>query len=79
MTDGPKILAEYTPIKDRALYDKVVMPGLDPNGVVNLASLKADQDYYIGAKLQERPADIDKMVDTTFAQAAALRLGPYVR
>jgi NitT/TauT family transport system substrate-binding protein len=71
------ILAEYTTIKDKALYDKVVMPGLDPNGKVNVDSLKADQDYYIATKLQERPADIDKMVDMSFAEAAVRRLGPY--
>ena len=35
-----EILAEYTTIKDRALYEKVVMPGLDPNGKVNVDSLK---------------------------------------
>ena len=76
-TEVVDILAEYTTIKDKALYDKMVMPGLDPNGKVNVASLKADQDYYIGAKLQERPADIDQIVNLSFVEAAVRRLGPY--
>lgn len=76
-TEVIDILAEFTTIKDKALYDKVVMPGLDPNGKINVASLKADQDYYIAAKLQERPADIDRMVDLSFIEAAVRRLGPY--
>jgi NitT/TauT family transport system substrate-binding protein len=71
------ILAEYTPIKDKPLYDKVIMPGLDPTGKVNVASLKADQEYYLAAGLQERPADFDKMIDMSFANAANLRLGAY--
>jgi NitT/TauT family transport system substrate-binding protein len=71
------ILAEYTTIKDKPLYDKVVMPRLDPNGKVNVDSLKADQEYYIAAQLQEKPADIDRMVDMSFAEAAVRRLGPY--
>jgi len=72
-----EILAEYTTIKDRALYEKVVMPGLDPNGKVNVDSLKADQEYYLASKLQERPADMDRIVDMTFAEAAVRRLGQY--
>jgi NitT/TauT family transport system substrate-binding protein len=71
------ILSEYTPIKEKALYDKVVMPGLDPNGRVSVESLKSDQEYYIGAKLQEQPADIDKLVDQSFVDAAVQRLGRY--
>ena len=71
------ILAEYTPIKEKSLYEKVIMPGLDPTGKVNVASLKSDQEYYLGAGLQERPADLDRAVEMSFAAAANLRLGPY--
>lgn len=71
------ILAEYTPVKQKALYDRMAMPGLQPNGTVNLASLKADQDYYIAAKLLERPANLDAVVDMSFTEAAVKRLGPY--
>jgi len=71
------ILAQYTPIKDKALYDKVVMPGLDPTGKVNVATLKTDQEYYLAAKLQDRPVDIDHIVDMSYADAALKRLGPY--
>jgi NitT/TauT family transport system substrate-binding protein len=71
------ILAESTPVKQKPLYDRMAYPGLSPNGTVNLATLKADQDYYIEAKLQERPADLDRAVDQSFAEAAVRRLGPY--
>ncbi len=71
------ILTEYTPVKDKTLYDKMAMPGLQPNGTVNVASLKADQDYYLAAKLLDRPADLDAVVDMSFVDAAVKRLGPY--
>lgn len=76
-TEVIDILAEYTPVKNKLLYEKMGFPGLNPNGAVNVASLKADQDYYLAAKLQERPADIDRMVDPSFAEAAVRRLGLY--
>jgi NitT/TauT family transport system substrate-binding protein len=65
------ILAEHTPIKNKALYEKMAMPGLHPDGAVNVAGLKADQDYYIGAKLLDRAADLD-------AGAAAILLEDFL-
>ncbi|HZR99809.1 MAG TPA: ABC transporter substrate-binding protein [Chloroflexota bacterium] len=72
------ILTRFTPVKDAALYGKMVMPGLDPNGVVNVASLKEDQDYYLANGLQQERVDIDKLVDESFARYAVEQLGgPY--
>ena len=73
------ILAQATPVKDRTLYERMQMPGFDPNGRVNVASLKDDQDYYLAAGLQERPVDFDRIVDHAFADAAVQALGPYRR
>ena len=53
------------------------VPGFDPDGRVNTASLKDDQDYYLAAGLQERPVDFDRIVDPSFAEAAVQMLGPY--
>jgi NitT/TauT family transport system substrate-binding protein len=71
------ILAQYTPVKDEALYERMQMPGFDPDGRVNVASLKEDQEYYLSAGLQERPVDFDRIVDHSFADAAVRALGPY--
>jgi NitT/TauT family transport system substrate-binding protein len=73
-----EILTRSTPVKDAALYEKMVMPGLDPNGVVNVASLKEDQDYYVASGLQQERIDVDKLVDESFARYAVDQLGgPY--
>jgi len=71
------ILAAKTTLKDKALYDKVVMPGLDPDGKVNVTDLELQQQYYIAAGEQQQPTDFKKLVNTSFAEAAAKQLGAY--
>jgi NitT/TauT family transport system substrate-binding protein len=71
------ILTKHTTIKDPALYEKVAMPGLDPNGRVNADALKADQAYYIEIGKQQAPINIDELVDLSFVEHAAQQLGPY--
>ncbi|MHB8619772.1 MAG: ABC transporter substrate-binding protein [Chloroflexota bacterium] len=71
------ILAKYTPVKDPTLYDRMMMPGLNPNGEVNVGSLKKDQDYFIQAGLQHQRIDLNRVVDMSFARLAVKRLGPY--
>jgi NitT/TauT family transport system substrate-binding protein len=71
------IMTQSTPVKDRALYERMAMPGLDPNGRVNLASLNADQDYYLEAGLQQTPVEFERVVDPSFATAAVQQLGAY--
>ncbi|MHB8618169.1 MAG: ABC transporter substrate-binding protein [Chloroflexota bacterium] len=75
--DVINILMKGTKMKNRALYDKMVMPGLNPNGAVNVADLKAQQKYYLAAGEQQKPVDIAKVVDLSFANAAAHKLGTY--
>ncbi|HLG70172.1 MAG TPA: ABC transporter substrate-binding protein [Chloroflexota bacterium] len=71
------LLAQQTTLKDKSLYDKMGVPGLNPNGAVNVADLKHQQDYYLAAGLQKNAADIDKLVDPSFVQAAHKQLGEY--
>jgi NitT/TauT family transport system substrate-binding protein len=73
-----EILTRSTPVKDAALYEKMVMPGLDPDGGVNVASLTEDQDYYLASGLQQERIAVDKLVDESFARYAVGQLGgPY--
>lgn len=71
------ILTKYTTMKDPALYEKVAMPGLDPNGRVNKEALKADQAYYIQIGKQQGQINIDDLVDTSLVEYAVQQLGPY--
>lgn len=71
------ILAESTALKSKALYDKVVMPGLHPNGTINVADLRNQERYYIEAGEQQEAVDMGRLVNSAFVEAAVARLGPY--
>src|SRR5581483_2816478 len=69
------ILIRNTPLKDAALYEKMAMPGLAPNGRVNLQALEQDQEYYLRTGKQQQPIDLSQVVDTSFAEWAVQQLG----
>lgn len=71
------ILAGNTIMKDKALYDQMGLPGLNPNGAVNLPDLKRQQEYYLSSGLQKDRADLDKVVDNSFVTTALKQLGEY--
>jgi NitT/TauT family transport system substrate-binding protein len=75
--DVVDILSQRTSVKNAALYDRIVMPGLHPDGTVNVASLQAESAYFQQQGQQAGPVDIDGAVDATFAQYALQQLGPY--
>ncbi len=75
--DVVDILMKNTTAKDAALYDKMVMPGIDPNGKVNVDSLAEEQDYFLKKGSQKTRLDLSKVVDTQFTDWAVRRLGTY--
>jgi NitT/TauT family transport system substrate-binding protein len=72
-----RLLVEKTTIKQPELYDQMVLPSIDPNGVVNLQSMMDDQDYYLAKGCQPQPIDMARTVDMSFAEAAVARIGRY--
>jgi NitT/TauT family transport system substrate-binding protein len=62
---------------DEELYRKIVPNYVDPNGAVNVESLKKDYDFFEQHKLLEGSADVDKIVDSSFAEKAASTLGDF--
>lgn len=75
--DVVDVLIRNTPLKDAALYEKMAMPGLDPNGRVNLQALEQDQEYYLRTGKQQTPIDLTQVVDSSFADWAVQQLGTY--
>lgn len=71
------ILAKYTPVKQLGLYEKMVMPYLDPNGTVNRQSLRFDQEWYVQRGLIPTKANLSLVVDDRFVILALQRLGRY--
>jgi NitT/TauT family transport system substrate-binding protein len=72
------ILTEYTDIKDPNVYREMTPFAVNPDGLVNVTSLKNDLEFYRQRKyLVKDRVDVDTVVDYSFARAAVGRLGPY--
>ena len=72
-----KILNEYTPIKDPQFYRNFPLAYCNPDGTINVASLKTDYDVLKGEKLMEGDVQVEKVVDLSFLNAVLKELGPY--
>jgi NitT/TauT family transport system substrate-binding protein len=70
-----QVLSEHTTVKDPALYERMVQPGLDPDGYLNLPSIAADQDWYARHGLIRERQPLSDLVDYQFVEYALQRLG----
>jgi NitT/TauT family transport system substrate-binding protein len=69
------ILTASTRIKDPAIYRAVVPNGNDPDGELNLASMRQDFDTYKAVGLIQGNVKPEDAVDTSFASDALKTLG----
>jgi NitT/TauT family transport system substrate-binding protein len=81
---GPKandvipILAKYTTIKDESMFRRMIPNYCNPDGEVNVASLKKDLDFFRELGLiEKKDASVEGVVDPSFAKAAVAKLGRY--
>ena len=68
------ILAEYTPIKDLSIYPALVPSGIHPDGALNVESLEADQELWVGQGAIPQRADLRTAIDLQYLEAALRRL-----
>src|SRR6201996_1614051 len=71
------ILSKNTTVKSLPLYDKMIMPGLDPNGKVNAAGMANDMRWFLSKGYLKEEVDVTKAIDPSFAEAAVKKLGSY--
>jgi NitT/TauT family transport system substrate-binding protein len=71
------ILTQSTPIKDASLYRSILPHGLDPDGRVNIESLKHDMDLYRAQGLLIGSVAVEQVVDRSFMDVARGEMGPY--
>jgi NitT/TauT family transport system substrate-binding protein len=72
-----RTLAEYTPIKDLAIYPLMHPSGIHPDGAINLQSLEADQELWASEGHIQQRADLATAIDPNYLQEALRRLdGP---
>src|SRR5262245_10309447 len=81
---GPKasevipILVKYTTIKDESMFRRMVPSYCNPDGEVNMASLRKDLEFFRELGLiEKKDVSVDGVVDSSFAKAAVAKLGPY--
>jgi NitT/TauT family transport system substrate-binding protein len=73
------ILIRRTTLTDRALYDAIGFPALDPDGGVLTEDLQAQQEWYVDNGYQTTRIDIPAAVDHQFATFATSQLGAYAQ
>ncbi len=73
------ILVQNTTVKEPDLYQRMKVPGFDPNGRVNIPSLKNLFADFVGLGYIQNPEKIkvESLVDHSFVDYAAQKLGPY--
>ena len=73
------ILAQNTTVKETDLYQRMRVPGFDANGRVNIASLKILFSDFVGLGYIQNPekVKVESLVDHSFVDYAAQKLGPY--
>jgi NitT/TauT family transport system substrate-binding protein len=71
------ILARNTTVKSPALYQAMIMPGLDPNGKVNALGMTNDMRWFLANGYLKGEVDVPKALDSSFAEDAVRKLGVY--
>ena len=72
-----EILGAATGVTDPTIYDKITLPGLNPDGYVFRESLAEDQEWYLRLGLQRELVSVDALVDNQFVDYALQQLGRY--
>jgi NitT/TauT family transport system substrate-binding protein len=72
-----QVLTKHTAVKDPALYERMGLNYIDPDGTLNVASLIDQQAFYTEFGTITNPIDVNTVVDNRFREAALQRLGPY--
>lgn len=78
-TEIVDIVSKATKITDMALFEKMDMPGLNPDGYADKRALDWSMKYWVSTGELKEPIDIDKVVDNSFVDNALKVLGKYSR
>jgi ABC-type nitrate/sulfonate/bicarbonate transport system substrate-binding protein len=71
------VLTRTTALQDPALYDRMPVPWIHPDGYFNTNAYDQVQDYFIRHGTLSQPVDLDQLVDHSFVEYARQQLGPY--
>jgi NitT/TauT family transport system substrate-binding protein len=69
------VLTKYTNIKDPAVFKKIVVPAMDPNGQMLVDSVKAQQQWYVENGFVPTAVNVDEYFDPSYAEYAVSVIG----
>ena len=72
-------LMKHTTVKDRAAYDRIVLPGLHPDGDLQVDSIREAYNEFKAAGDIKGEVNLDAVIDRSFVRYAIEVLGPYRR
>lgn len=73
------ILTAATKQKDPAVYRAITPSAIDPDGRLNVASMRKDLQFFKDQGLIEGNVRVEDAIDTSFVEEAVKALGPYRR
>jgi NitT/TauT family transport system substrate-binding protein len=73
------ILTEYTEIKSPETFATMSAFAVNPDGHVNIASLRNDLAFFKERRLVDGKVSVDQVIDQSFAEEAVRALGAYKR
>jgi len=73
--DAIRTLTEHTTIKDPRVFEAMMLPGLNPNGYVNLSSMVAAQEFWLRLNLMAEVVPPERFVDYSYLEWALAALG----
>jgi NitT/TauT family transport system substrate-binding protein len=71
------VLTRHTAVTDPALYDRMHVPYMNPDGAFSTYAYDEVQQYFVRHGVQPQIVDMTQIVDNSFADYAAQQLGPY--
>ncbi len=72
-----EVLMQHTPLRDRALYDRISWLYVDPNLTLLEDDLRTTMQWFLDRGLVDRPTELSQIYDGRFVQNALRVLGPY--
>lgn len=70
-------LVKHSRVKNADVLREMVAVAINPDGKINVDSLRRDWQFFVDQGWTKGPVAIDKVVDLTFVQGADTALGPY--
>lgn len=65
-----QILMKYTGVQDRALYDRMIWPGLHPDGIINVKGMENMQQFWVSQGDQEAVVPSEEVIDLSLVEEA---------